>query len=324
MASNPDIIAANGVDDTAEFDAAFAEIASGNDSPANAAPDPENDDTDDGSDEPAPEGDTPPGDPDPAAADAPADSPTDDIWKDMPEPARVAYQQALRDFEHRERSLRGRLSASDRELNRLRQQAQQPAGQGQEQPREPQRETAADDLLASDEFKQFREDYAEIAAPIEGILKKMQDKLNASAGLVSEVQQTREVEAIAANTQALTERHADWQDCIKDERFYGWLETQPTAVREAAQRNWQGIVDVDDAALVFDRFKAQVRAQQPSAPSPSPQPSADPKRRRQLEAAKDAGVKAQPVSSEEPDDFDAAFANAAKKADQRRRVNATY
>ncbi|WP_337846812.1 hypothetical protein [Sphingomonas sp.] len=313
------------VNETEEFDAAFDDFASPSSAPADAAADDEQDgdpgsDGDDG--ERQPEG-QPSGVQSEAAASAPAgkSDDTDDIWKDAPPALREAYQAMQRDAEHRERSLRGRLSASDRIIHQLRTSTQSGGSQSQGTEAQPQ-ETAADDLLASDEFKQFQEEYGEVAGPIASVLKAMQDKINRLSGNVGEVQQEREQLYLQTNESLLTEAHPDWMDCIKDERFYGWLESQPASIREAAKRNWNGIVDPDDAGIVFERFKLAHQIAPKTAPSdpadPGKKPQTDAKRRRQLESGRDTAIKQPSAAAGEPNDFDAAFDSYSRKADQRR------
>lgn len=291
------------------FSAAFDEAASHSSDPsANAG-------GDDGNSDPADQrADTSPGDQPgnqaPAAPEGPASQ--DDIWSNAPEHLRKAYEELRRDSEHRLNSVKGRLSAADRQLNALRNsQPGQPAQQEQ-----PSDTPTADDQQGDDGFKAFEEEYPEVAGPVKGIVSKLTAEIDRLKGTVETVEGERTTAILAANTEALTQAHPDWFEIAKDDRFMGWLDSQPLAIKQAAQRNWDNVVDPADASLVFDRWK-QTMGGQPPAKDTTAADAAE-KRARQLAAGRDARTKAPSTTSEEPDDFDTAFDTAARKADGER------
>lgn len=311
--------------DSSEFNATFDEIASSSSAPAEeaAADEPQDDPAPDDQqqDEPQPDAEPAPGKEGDAAASAPA-SQTDDIWKDAPEPLRLARERELRDWEHRVNSVKGRLSASDRELQRYRQQQSGTQGQPPKQEQPQADKPAADDLLGSEDFKAFETEYPEVAGPMKGLFEKMATEIATLKGSVGTVQQGHDTAVYATNQQVLTERHPDWLDIAKDDRFQGWLQAQPKAIQEAAARNWEHVVDPADAGVVFDRWKAEF-----GTPAPAPAPTPDPKtadttakRQRQLESARAAGTKTPAITAEEPDDFDTVFDTAARKIDRERQA----
>lgn len=264
-----------------------------------------------------------------AAADAPgADgnaspqgSATDDIWANAPAELREAFEKQQRDAELRFRSANGRVSALQRQLAQYQQQTQQQPAQQQE----PQRETQQPEQrpsginLTDPKFQQLREDYPEVAGPLLDVIADLSSQLGNVRQVAGTFEQQQTQAFLAQQEQALAQAHPDWVQAAADDRFAGWLETQPTAIQEAFQRNHDAIVNGQDAALVIGMFKQAVgfsSPQQQQTPT-NPAPTQDPRRQRQLAAGKDAGRNSPPAASGIADnDFDAHLDAAIAKLDK--------
>lgn len=301
---------------TSEFDATFDEIAE-----AQAAAD-----AADG-DKAEPEGsaDEPPassgrddagdgnqadgsGAPDPSAKQASDKEPVD------PQAAFAALQRENEALKHRLASDDGRVAALNRELNLLRK--QQNGGNGEN----PEALKSLKDLIETDDLKQWREEFPEVAEPVLRLLQTQQSMLDNLMGKVGKIDEAA-AEGELDQQFAIYERaHPDWRDYTSPTSKYGtafsgWLANQPRYVIEAVERNANAIVDANEAADVLARFKREAGLSDPPAADPKP----DARRQRQLAAATDVRTKTPPTSSDVPDDFDTAFEAAARKLEKQAR-----
>lgn len=266
-----------------------------------------------------------------AAADAPgADSnaspqgsATDDPWANAPAELREARERELRDWDLRFRSANGRVSALQRQLAQFQQQTQQQPAQQQEpqQQRETQQPVAGSSgiNLQDPKFQQLREDFPEVAGPLLDVIADLSSQLGNVRQVAGTFEQQQTQAFLAQQEQALAQAHPDWVQAATDDRFAGWLQTQPTAIQEAFQRNHDAIVNGQDAALVIGMFKQAVgfsSPQQQQTPT-TPAPAQDPRRQRQLAAGRDAGRNSPPAASGIADnDFDAHLDAAIAKLDK--------
>lgn len=300
-----------------EFDAAFAELDGAEDAPADkAAVDPKADEDDDSA-----EDDTAPASDDAAASEQPAadapgsDQSENDPWANAPADLRERHETEKRDYDLRLRSSNGRVSALDRKVQELTRQLEEArkGGQNPEATQQGDGEGGGDDdgkaggKLSDDALSQLREDYPDLAGPLIDMLEKQGQTIQRLSQGVGAFEQTRESAAIAEQENLLTQEHPDWQEVAADDRFAGWIETQPKSIQDAMARNFEKIVDGADAALVIGRFKESVG--KTAQADPNPQPSTDPKRERQLQGGRDTG-RTGPSSKTgiAKDDFDGAVA----------------
>lgn len=289
-----------------DFDAAMAELDTGDDAPASAAADiPSDVPLHDAADTPAPASAAAPDAP--AAADnAPAGEPQD-IWKDADPRLKEAYEASMRDAQYRVDALKGRQSAQDRELQelrRLRQTGQ--GGQQQEQARGKGEDSGAGNPKPKSKLLSNAEEYPDV---LDGVVEEVTDirvQLQELKVVKDRIEQERKERAEAAQRAILEQSHPDWSTAVTDDRFEGWLGSQSTAIREAYARNADGWVDGRDAALVVGQFKADVGLGRQASPAPAPagnQGQGD-RRQRQLANGRDAGAGGPSVSSSGPDDQD--------------------
>jgi hypothetical protein len=224
---------------------------------------------------------------------SPQGSANDDIWATAPAELREAFEKQQRDWDLRLRSANGRVSAFQRQLAQVQQQPTQQPAQQQEpnQQQEPQAQAPAKSGidLTDPKYQQMREDFPEVAGPLLDLVESLASRLDQVGKTAGAFEQQQTSQFLATQEQALAEAHPDWQAAATDDRFTGWLQTQPTAIQEAFARNHNAIVDGKDAALVIGMFKQAVGFGAQQQPTPTPAPSQDPRRQRQLASGRDAG-----------------------------------
>ena len=258
---------------------------------------------------PANAGATPP----PAAVQAPAQAnSTDDIWSKADPVVRDAFETYKRDMELRLNGARGRASGQERELQQLRQRlAELEAGNGNAHQNG---QAAANDEggqnatpLSDESLNRLREDYPEVAGPLLDVIGDLKAQIGQLQAPVGVLQQQQQVAALTAQEQLLASQHPDWLQAASDDRFRGWLETQPTSIKEAFARNESAIVDGADAALVIGKFKSDLGFAAPAQQQAPTNPVQD-RRQRQIAAGRDAGRNGPPAATGiAQDDFDAAY-----------------
>lgn len=280
-----------------EFDAAV-EALTDNSTPSDDAGD-DGDPANDGSSDEPPAGDEPPANAD-VSGQAPQES-TDDIWSSVPEAARTAHQQALA----RAADLERRLREKGNEVARLRNAAPQPQA-GSSNPSDDQN-SGNEPAVPPERIAQLKEEYGEIAEPLIAMIEAQNRQIAALAQPVQQLTASQQAEANRANLSRLDELAPDWRALATKPEFQSFRETAPRMVREALERNWDQIVDPEEAAAAFDYARMRMGlTQQQGAPDPKHDPLAD-KRKRQLAAGRDSGSGGgAPVTNQIPDDFDAA------------------
>mgnify|MGYP002777089394 CR=1 FL=1 len=313
-------------DNADDFDAEFARIASGKDHGPGQADDLEADDPVDGADDQS----SPPAEAAGTEAKAAGDTPpaqaepSDDIWSNAPPEYREAHEKAVRDLSFKYESTKGRLSALDRKLADIQQKQSQQEGQVNPSKTEGAAEASEDGKPSNDRLdalKRLKEDYPEIGEPVVAIIEDLQEELAQVRQPIATLNEQQQLAAKQAQYQILAEAHPDYQALSRDERWGGWIETQPRAVQEAFARNID-VTDGREAAWVLGLFKQDMGITNASAPAVAQQQPANEiaeKRRRQLEAGRDAGNSGSAsVTAEMPDDFDAEFQRLARAKEAKR------
>lgn len=290
------------------FDAALVEIGTEDTgAPADAAAQ----DGDDGNDFGSADQNAAPAKPDagtaadnkaPASKTSPAET-SHDIWANAPPELREAHERAVRDTDLKYRSAASRQAALERKVAELTAGIKQQGGDADDKAKaESAATTGSKDALA-----ELREDFPDLAPVFDQIEALRQDK-DKTEQVVTAFEKQRTETFIAEQEGLLTESHPDWQEVARDERFTGWLEDQPTSIREAFQRNYHAVVDGKDAALVIGQFKAAMGIQTPAATGGNSQPDPQQQRReRQLKANRDTSRPGGPATTQgfAEDDFDA-------------------
>lgn len=245
-----------------------------------------------------------------------------DPLANLPEEARalVAQLQKERDeARHRAQSDANRVAALSRKLQGLTTQPPASAPAPVEEKSEAQK-------ALDEKIKQLRTDYGDIADPLIELIENQRNELNSVRTVLTGLSEERQAQVIAAEEQALAERHPDWRDVARSEGFTGWLESQPENIQRLAQ-SW----DARETSVVLTLFKAE-RAEnggqpaQAPAPQPEPKPKAeaatDARRSQQLDGGRDVRSRPAPAASGPPEDFDAAFAYFQAKREAKRTATA--
>ena len=241
-----------------------------------------------------------------------------DVWANAPPELREAYDELQRkatNLEHQTRSDRGRLSALQRKIAEMEQTVSKPA------------QAKADELRQGDgqqanatsrekRLEQLREEYPELAEPLIEYIRDLEtkvagvDEIGQTVKQLQTVEQSREQAYISQQEHTLSQTHPDWQPVLQNNgaTFQAWIEDQPKAIREAAMRNANQIVDAQAAADVIARFKQHLgmaSAQPQQAQEAEPKPKLNDKRQRQMDAlASPRGGRGRPVASGVPEDAD--------------------
>ena len=192
------------------------------------------------------------------------DADAGDIWAEAPSELQSAFaaEKARADrLEHEARSNRGRVAALEGRLDSLIGGTEQKAGAGRKTPSES--DFGPDKVFGTDEWKTMREEFADIAEPIEKSLAPVFDELakvqaenrKLSNGMQTIGQDRTRTRAIALEDEVRAE-HADYDDIINSDDFASWLQASPTYIQEGVQRNGKMIVDPAEAIDIFNRFKA--------------------------------------------------------------------
>lgn len=235
----------------------------------------------------------------PKATDAKGAEAGPDIWANAPPELKAAYDELQQKF----RSVNGRTAAFQRRYEDLKKIVEAPAQQ--------RRPGSAREALAA-----IKNDYPDVAGPIEEALSKIEERLDAQ----DQAEESRRSAArdelvgiITSETERLNQAIPDWEVTLQQngKAFAAWVEDQPRRVREAAYRNAQNIVDAEEAAQVIAAFKAHIMpAQQPAAAPTTPtpiraqtQPLTD-RRARQLDATASPRSARRPTVSGIPEDGD--------------------
>lgn len=298
-----------------EFDAVVAELDAEENPPADKAADtPDPSDANADAEEPETPADNAADTDAPADGNASPDGDTqEDIWANAPAQLREQFEAAQRDADLRMRSANGRVSAKDRQIADLTAKIEALQKGGAEQPGEEQQSDGSDESgksgLSSEALAQLREDYPDLAGPLLDIIEQQNKKLEGVSKTAGTFEQQQAQAFVTQQEGVLTEQHPDWQEVAKDDRFTGWLDTQPQSVQDAMARNFNAIVDGKDAALVVGRFKQDMGIGTPASDKGgAEQKGRDPKRARQLQGGRDAGRTGPSAQTGIPeDDFDAAF-----------------
>ena len=265
-----------------------------------------------------------------AKADPKAAAPQDDIWTDAKPEHRDAFKAARDEQTKADRLLKaeqGRTSALQRKVNELTRSLEAKGAQSAaDKSKAAQPEDTAP--IEDDDFKTFREEYPEVAGPIEKRLKQLEDRNSKLEKELGGMSTERRLANLDYQETSLAAKHPDWESVCDSDDFGTWLQSQPNYVKQAAVRNGERVVDAEEAAHIIGLFKHErAAATQPPAKDgadPGPEPAAgapagtdktklDAMRDRRLETGKSIPSKGPGKGSGPPDDFEQAFDYFAKK-----------
>lgn len=283
-----------------EYEAAFAEATSNSDAAdePDSEPQPKDDEDDDQG------GNT-------AGQEGRGSENTDDLWASAPEPLRAAHEAAQKELEKERQSARsnaGRVAAYQRQISEFQKRLaafEQNAAAGKTAPSKGAGSEGEDDWSA------VKEEYPELAGPIERRLSQIAERNAALERELSAYGDERRDRYIQEQQQALTTQHADWQSVVGSRDFLEWYTAQPAEVRSMVEKNADAIIDAQSASYALGLFKMQTGYQAKQQPAPSagapPNDAAKQKRQRQLQDGAGAAGRGPGRMSGPPDDFESAF-----------------
>lgn len=265
--------------------------------------------------------------------DLPAEGkPSNDIWANAPEELRAAHEATVRDHELELGTARGHQSAADRQNQQLMQQLREASdgkesgstdhqAEGDQKP-EQGKTNSFDDVLNSDSMKSAMEDYGDVLGPMVELMKSQQGQISQMQKPLQDMTTAQQNAHIDNQYNLLNDAHSDWREVATDQRFQGWIATQPSFVQNAFEANRETVVNGQDAAGVIGMFKNAVGSN-PITPTPTPEIKPNPKREAQLDASRDHGGSNQsaPIQRGVPQDFDGAADAFMDAADKRNGTN---
>lgn len=281
----------NGDDDDDDADASLAAAAAGTDADAgNRAP----------SDEDRANG----GDASTGKSPAQASAADDDIWANVPEAARKAFEETQRraaDLEERWNRERGRTSALTRKVEEF--QRGSAAGEA-EGPTIPE--------VKEEDLKKLREQFPELG-PVLDQNAALAAELNRVKATVEPVAASRTQDFVREQTQLFDSAEPKWRDIVKSQEFQAWFQDQPPEIRSLVERNANEITDAQAGERAIKLFRIDTGA----AIEPPQGKGSDvgERRQRQLDSSRTTAARGPGMSSQGATTEDAIW----KQAVERRR-----
>lgn len=233
-----------------------------------------------------------------------------DIWANAPEELRNAFQEASRRADEE----LARRQGTDRKLRELTTELQQLRSSQQQKPPASDGDAGGEarpENMTPKEWEAFKEDYPDIAAPVEAMLKSQTAELDSFRRRFAAMDQEQVAKSYERNFEEVQAQHPDYSEIIRKPEFISWIQEQPRYLLEAAQRNGQEIVDPVEVSDIVSRYKqhAGIGAGAPSGSGKGQGQGSKPltgtKRDRQL-AATSGGTtrRGQPIRAGVPEDGD--------------------
>lgn len=190
-------------------------------------------------------------------------------------------------LQHAFDSQKGRLSAQDRELDRLR--AELAAARAK-----PARTATDEDTLRQrkEKLDRAQEEYGDVIGPVVEQITELESRLEALSAQEArqlDAQRDRYARLVEAEEAAFLAEHPDGFDLITQNRdaFNAWIEDQPKVDRDIFTANKEEITNGTAAALLISKFKQAIHAGEGSAPADNTETDKlRSKRERQLSGAR--------------------------------------
>lgn len=291
-----------GQEDT-EFSSAFAEAAKAREEPATgverAADEAVGDPAPDGGNE----GDAGQGEPE-----APPD-----IWADVSDAHRAAYEAALAEQErlrHSVHSNAGRVSALQRKINELETQLGRQVRAAAAPSDAPTAQEINEAMQTPESWASFTEEYPEVARAVDsriaGEIARLEQALNPLREEVNKRARAEQEQFESLQYQALEKAHPNWQQTINTPAFTHWLQSQPESVQSLVESDY-----ADDAIALLNFYSATSRER--GAPSSGRVSEIQAARQRRLEQSVETPSRRGAQRPLAEDDFSSAFKAAAAK-----------
>lgn len=222
-------------------------------------------------------------------------------------------------LKHSDASQRGRLGAYQRQINDLQRAQQQvesakPTNEDGKPQDDDQQKTEMAESMGVDDWKEFKEDFPDMARAFEARLKADQQKqaqleqqVNELRSAVQPIQEQAHQQQLQSEYARLEDRHTDWREVVNAPEFTEWLQSQNPSIQQLAESD-----SADDASALLDFFKG-------SSGGGDDNSRAKPhdKRQSRLANAQTVSRRGSTPRNGVPEDFDAAFEHYAAKQARR-------
>lgn len=228
----------------------------------------------------------------------------DDPWSAVPESLRGEREQLAQE----NRALKGRVPGLQRELEELRRFKEQAEAAEAAKADDQEGEDGEDPIAV------FKEQYPEIAGPVEALLRNQQKAIDGLKGKVDMHDESFTADRLRAEVEllksdeGLAKVYAEVNsDGPRNAEFVEWYQAQPREVQAMVERNGEQLVDANLARTVMTLFQAQTAKPDPKGDGDNTQAN----RRKEALLKGAAGVTGKApgigTSIPEKDSFDAAW-----------------
>lgn len=210
------------------------------------------------------------------SADANQQSQAQDIWATASPELRAArdaltseHKAALDKERHRYNSDIGRVSSFQETIKRLEGQLNTlrtgKDGKGDAQPTKATTQ-AANALFDSQEWKEFEEDYPQLAAKQKAILSPLLGRVDGVERDLKGISQERDEKAILSNYDAVLADHSDYPEIKGSQAFRDWYASRKhlRSVADTVARNKDVVVDPTEVSDLLERFKRETNWKSPA------------------------------------------------------------
>lgn len=238
-----------------------------------------------------------------------------DPWEGVPVSLKERFEEekALREkYEHSAKSNAGRIGALQKEINALsRKLEESQAPTAKDEKKEPPVDPG-DSLFADDKWKKFKDEFGEVADPIEATIrslyKSVHSRLSDTDKVSQEIRQKHDQQYMVEQAAKLEAERPGWRQYIDDNRpdFDDYVASDPVA-QELLKPNVENLTDAGKARALVDLFRLHMDQKNPAASSeaktePKPRPLT-PKRKAQLKSAGTPPPRSHPAPGRRSDDL---------------------
>jgi len=185
-----------------------------------------------------------------------------DVWTNVPETARRAYQEALEERErlrHSVHSNAGRVSALQRKINELETQlvggARPATSQAAPSGTQPTAQQVRDAMQTPEQWASFLEEYPEVAKAVDARIQSQFSQIQRDLNPLREDAQRRaQVEAEQFQRSqygALEQAYPQWRQTINTPEFQSWYQTQPASIQSLVESDY-----ADDAIALLNFYSS--------------------------------------------------------------------
>jgi DNA repair exonuclease SbcCD ATPase subunit len=252
--------------------------------------------------------------PEPDDEDPKKDDPSGEQSDDLSEKLKTLETENER-LRHSDASQRGRLGAYQRQINEHQRKVQElesakPATQEDKPQDDDQQRQDMADSAGVDDWKEFKEDFPDMARAFESRLNadqqtqaQLKQEVAELRSTVQPMQEQAHQQQLQSEYARLESRHADWREVVNAPEFDTWLTTQNPSIQALT-----GSDSADDASALLDFYKGTSATGDEDSRAPKHD-----KRKARLENAQTVSRRGAATRGGAPEEFDAAFEHYAAK-----------